>query len=285
MATSCRFRTAGAAATDGLPSYLALTQGAHAKPADHQKGIFFYGQFQEPGQSFSRIPAFIFHSNPYKRGAEITPWVDIIEPDEGYCLFHGDNRTPSRPPVSSRGNSRFVQCLELYADPALRKFAPPVVVFEQVEFDGVEGVSPLFGYGLPIRSALATHKASGQGYFTNLVVEVVLFKLDRRTTHFPGTGSTPVETERSMLKLRCAWHRAPGRSGCAEVISRSRAADGWWPVKRSSPNLNRPLLVPTSAEFFLKYCNTTDRRSTSLKGLLLSLRACPGATVHPGLGH
>src|SRR5690348_13841558 len=116
----------GASGTDGLPSYLALTRGAHKKAADLQKGIFFYEQFLEPGHKFRRIPAFIFHSNPYKRGAEGTPWVDIIEPDEGYCLFHGDNRTPNGSPISSRGNSRFVQCLQFFSDPDLRKFAPPI---------------------------------------------------------------------------------------------------------------------------------------------------------------
>lgn len=221
----------GAAASDGLPSYLALTQGAHAKPADHQKGIFFYGQFPEPGQSFSRIPAFIFHSNPYKRGAEITPWVDIIEPDEGYCLFHGDNRTPSRTPVSSRGNSRFVQCLQLYADPALRKFAPPVLVFQQVEFNGSRrGYRRFCGYGVPIRSVLATHKASRGDYFTNLVVEMVLFKLESENETFPwkwidARRNRAMDADAALRFAPSAWKEWVRRGdlaieGCRRLVAR-----------------------------------------------------------------
>ena len=38
-------------------------------------------------------------------------------------------------PTSSRGNAKFVQVQHFYADPALRKFAPPIILFEQVEHD------------------------------------------------------------------------------------------------------------------------------------------------------
>jgi hypothetical protein len=148
--------------------------------------MFFYEQFQEPGRLFRRVPAFIFHSNPYKRGAEGTPWVDIIEPDEGYCLFHGDNRRPSAPPLSSRGNARFVQFLHFYSDPALRKYAPPILVFEQIEFKGTRrGYRRFCGFGIPVRYALATQKDKRGGYFTNLVIELVLFRLDRENEAFP----------------------------------------------------------------------------------------------------
>lgn len=178
----------GTAGTNGVPSYLDLTRGTHKKPADHQKGIFFFEQFKEPGHDFLRFPAFIFHSNPYKRGAEITPWVDIVEPDEGYCLFHGDNRTPAGTPVSSRGNSRFIRCLRLFADPQLRKFAPPVLVFQQVEFEGSRrGYRRFCGYGVPVRYALATQKAPRGDYFTNLVVELALLRLDTENEAFPWT--------------------------------------------------------------------------------------------------
>ena len=51
----------------GLVRYQDLTRGAHDKPADSQKGMFFYRQVNEPGQKFSRLPAFIFLSNPLPR--------------------------------------------------------------------------------------------------------------------------------------------------------------------------------------------------------------------------
>src|ERR1700674_1432144 len=57
----------------GFMSYQDLTRGAHRKSADHQKGMFFYQKVKEPLQDFARVPAFIFHSNPFKKGAEGTP--------------------------------------------------------------------------------------------------------------------------------------------------------------------------------------------------------------------
>src|SRR4051794_28701625 len=63
-----------------VPSYLELTRGNCASPADMQKGMFFYASVKEPGQAFGRIPAFIFHSNPYKKDTDGTPWIDVVEP-------------------------------------------------------------------------------------------------------------------------------------------------------------------------------------------------------------
>ncbi len=166
-------------------SYQALTRGAHAKSADLQKGMFFYQQLREPNQSFSRLPAFIFHSNPFKTGAEATPWVDVVEPDAGYCLFHGDNRKPGSDPLASRGNAKFVQVQDFYADPGLRKFAPPVLVFEQVEYnDSSRGYRRFCGFGVPVRRALATQKQKKGGYFTNLVIELALFRLEQENEYF-----------------------------------------------------------------------------------------------------
>jgi hypothetical protein len=167
-------------------SYQDLTRGTHAKSADLQKGMFFYEQVSEPGERFPRLPAFIFHSNPFKRGAEETPWVDVIEPDAGYCLFHGDNRTAGVSPLGSRGNAKFAQVHHFYADPSLRRFAPPILVFEQTEHNGSRrGYRRFAGFGVPVRFALATQKERGGGYFTNVVIEIALFRLEHENELFP----------------------------------------------------------------------------------------------------
>ncbi|MGA2907561.1 MAG: restriction endonuclease [Terracidiphilus sp.] len=169
-------------------NYQDLTRGVHAKSADTQKGMFFYQQIREPGRTFRRMPAFIFHSNPFKKGAEDTPWVDIVEPDAGYCLFHGDNRRAGESPIGSRGNAKFTQVLHFYADPVLRKFAPPVIVFEQAEYNGNRrGYRRFCGFGVPVRHALATQKKMEGGYFTNLVIELVLFRLEQENESFDWT--------------------------------------------------------------------------------------------------
>jgi hypothetical protein len=166
-------------------NYRDLTRGAHDKPADSQKGMFFYQRVNEPGKAFTRLPAFIFLSNRFKKGGEETPWVDVVEPDAGYCLFHGDNRRSGAPPLGSRGNSQFVQFQNYYADPALRKYAPPVLLFEQAEHGGVrKGYRRFCGFGVPVRQTLATQKERSGGYFTNLVIELALFRLEHENERF-----------------------------------------------------------------------------------------------------
>jgi hypothetical protein len=169
-------------------NYQDLTRGAHPKPADSQKGMFFYQQVNEPGREFGRLPAFIFLSNRFKKGGEDTPWVDVVEPDAGYCLFHGDNRHSGTPPLSSRGNAQFSLFQHYYVDPELRKYAPPILLFEQAEHDGVrKGYRRFCGSGVPVRQTLATQKERSGACFTNLVIELTLFRLEHENERFSWT--------------------------------------------------------------------------------------------------
>jgi Restriction endonuclease AspBHI N-terminal/Restriction endonuclease len=213
-----------------LVRYQDLTRGAHDNPADSQKGMFFYQQVKEPGQKFDRLPAFIFLSNPFKRGTEGTPWVDVVE-DAGYCLYHGDNRFAGEGPLSSRGNAKFVQVQHFYADPDLRKFAPPVLIFEQTEHAGVRrGYRRFCGYGVPVRHSLAAQKEPN-GYFTNLVIELVLLRLEQENEAFNWTwidrrrdGSMDADTVLSAAPA--AWKKwvAEGElaiESCRRIIARA----------------------------------------------------------------
>src|SRR5205809_795681 len=133
-----------------VPSYVQLTQGNCSRSADLQKGMFFYASVKETDQPFQRLPAFIFLSNPHKKDTEITPWIDIVEPDVGYALFHGDNRTSVRSPLEGRGNRKFSEVQHFYFEPELRRFAPPILIFTQKEVAGVrKGFREFSGYGLP----------------------------------------------------------------------------------------------------------------------------------------
>src|SRR2546421_8972723 len=98
-------------------NYIELTRGSKVSPADIQKGIWAYKDVSEHGQHFKRIPAIILHSNPFKEGTEITPWIDVVEPDLGYALYNGDNRKGSLLPLQSRGNAILSRAQVFYADP------------------------------------------------------------------------------------------------------------------------------------------------------------------------
>ena len=55
------------------------------------------------------------------------------DPDDGYALYHGDNKKPGTPPLSADGNRTIMRVATQYADPELRKLAPPMVLFERSE--------------------------------------------------------------------------------------------------------------------------------------------------------
>jgi len=194
-----------------LASYQELTRGVHKKSADLQKGMFFYHHVPEPGQKFARIPAFIFHSNPFKSGGEGAPWVDVIEPDSGYCLFHGDNRKSGASPLSSRGNARFAQAQQFYVDPTFRKFAPPVLVFKQVQFRGnAKGHRQFCGFGVPVRQSLGVQKDNRAGYFTNLAIELVLFRTDIENETFSwkwidDRRNPDVDADSALREAPASW--------------------------------------------------------------------------------
>lgn len=177
----------GVSVDDTTPNYLDLTKGAHTRSADTQKGMFFYAGVREPGQGFTRLPAFIFHSNPYKKDTEGTPWIDIVEPDVGYALYHGDNKTAGCLPLQARGNHKFAEVQHFYTDPKLREFAPPVLVFTQREVDGRrQGYREFAGYGVPIRCTINTQREKrSKRYFTNLAIELALFHLEHENELFP----------------------------------------------------------------------------------------------------
>jgi hypothetical protein len=160
--------------------YIELTAGKHSSAADVQKGIWAYKDVGEAGQLFRRIPAILLHSNPLKEGSEVAPWVDIIESDLGYAIYNGDNRKSSLRPFDTRGNALLSHVQSFYADPALRKFAPPVLLFTQREIDSNrKGYREFSGYGVPTHYMLVSQREKDSDrYFTNLMVELALFRLD-----------------------------------------------------------------------------------------------------------
>jgi len=167
-------------------SYLELTKGRHATCADTQKGIWAYKEVSEAGQTFKRVPAILLHNNPFKEGSEITPWVDVVEPEIGYAIYNGDNRKSSQHPFQARGNALLTRIQYFYTNPVLRKFAPPILLFTQREIKGNRtGYREFSGYGIPTRYMLLSQREKmSERYFTNLVVEIALFRLDTENESF-----------------------------------------------------------------------------------------------------
>lgn len=179
------WRRHGASGGD-FTTYQALTLGTCHAPADVNKGIWAYRDVVEPEQAFSRTPAVILHSNPLKEDSEANPWIDVVEPDRGYALFNGDNRSSDQEPFTARGNALLLRLREFYVDPQRRQFAPPVLLFTQHDVGGNrKGYRSFSGFGIPTRYFLRSQREKNSArYFTNLAVELALFRLDMENECF-----------------------------------------------------------------------------------------------------
>jgi hypothetical protein len=173
-------RTRSSSADDSnLVDFLSLTRGKYTTGVNPTVGIWAYPEVQEPGQPFRRRPAIVLLSNPLTPNAKKNPWLDVIEPGEGYALYNGDNKSSKKQPFEPRGNKAIGEVAHLYASPTERVRAPPFLLFRQVLRNGKRsGYREFCGYGVPTRLGLRTQReVGGDRYFTNLVVELALFHL------------------------------------------------------------------------------------------------------------
>ena len=196
------------------PNLHLVTKGRHERGFDPQKGIFFYKLVRDQDGKYRR-PAFIFYSTNNKRGSASNPWMDIIDEDRGFTLYHGDNRHPRRPALEARGNRQFMAVIEQYSDPALRNSAPPVLVFQDQVIGGRAKRHRRFsGFGVPTNVHVQA-QASQQGHFANLAIELALFSTDAEQGMFDwswiddrrDTSLTLAEANRHAPRSWQTWVR------------------------------------------------------------------------------
>lgn len=216
-------------ADTGHELYTTLTKGNHGKAADTNKGIFASAKIQHGSQRIH--PVFIFFSNPFKEGTQDTPWMDIIEEDKGYAIYHGDNKLDRKAAHEGFGNAKLIDQIRLYDSHSRedRIIAAPILLFQQCEVDGkTKGYRRFCGFGIPTRTSIRSQKRAKNGQaFSNLVFDLCLFDLSAEDELFDwawidalrGGTASPQEA----LKLAPAsWRRWVNEgSQCLETIRRN----------------------------------------------------------------
>lgn len=191
--------------SDSYPNLRAVTRGRHTTGLDTQKGMFFFAEVSG-SDALKRRPAFIFDSNNLQRANDLNPWIDVIQEDRGYALYHGDNRSPGMGPLTSRGNRHFMEVAPQYSEAALRPFAPPVLLFEHAGSSPTKGLRRFSGFGIPVDIRIQT-QASRSGHFSNLAIELALFGLESESELFPWSW---IDDRRDQhLDIAEANRRAP----------------------------------------------------------------------------
>jgi len=163
-----------------------LTKGEHKTGVGTGgKGIFHYASVLGPDGEW-RTPAIILHSNPFKEGGGLTPWVDYIDHEHGYAIYNGDNKSSSCSAFEATGNKKIQEIFPLYVSEGRRHLAPPLLLFKQEIVEGNrKGYRSFSGFGIPKNIYIRTQKNPVNGdIFPNLVFEIILFSLDKEEGAF-----------------------------------------------------------------------------------------------------
>ena len=206
--------------------FYALSRGSHPTGVNINRGIFYYAELKDP-QGIPRIPAFLLHSDNLRGLSEKNPWLDVVDADEGYALYHGDNRAPGSDPLSTDGNRKIMGIIQQYADPDLRILAPPLLLFESVRVMGDSGSYRRFtGYGVP-REFRVQSQRSSDGTFSNLVIELLLFNLTAEGEQFDWDWidrrrERSLSADEVLASAPAAWRRWVRDGEAALETSRRR---------------------------------------------------------------
>jgi len=223
-----------------FPTLRTLTRGRHRTGINAQHGMWKLSMADRPGEFAKRIPALVWSSNPFSGNVKNNPWLDVIEPEDGYALYNGDNKSSKKEPFAPLGNKTLWSVAHLYADSPRRREAPPVLLFRKVPEGGkTSGFSEFCGYGVPIHLSLRTQREQkGKNYFVNLVVELCLFDLLDDTGRegeldwgwIDDLREPDLPPERANEKAPIAWKRWV--DGADPTSCRRRAFKPWVATKK-----------------------------------------------------
>lgn len=167
---------------DGMPNYYHETYVPGYNSFKFQKGIHFSQSVTGP-DGIARCPVIIISSSPHKAGSEDTPWQDEYNPDHGYVLYYGDNKSNDKKPDDpSLSNSKLLELFTVYknTDPTIRSHqAVPIVFFERTTVDGrSKGNLRFQGFGIIDTIELVTQYDSKKNtYFPNYRFNFCVFTL------------------------------------------------------------------------------------------------------------
>ena len=213
--------------------FKALMRTPYLPRVNITRGIFAYGKWVEERISPPRTPVIFCTSHPKPGADEGNPWLDVIEPDEGYALFNGDNKWPGQDPFIGEGgkrpigNRKFLEVAELYKDRSRRLQAPPVMVFRATwDAERRRRLKEFCGYGVPVQFSLRTQRvpepkrkdrrsprstALRRGrYFTNLLIELTMFDLTKEAGELDwqwvdDRANPDLSSDETLIHAPWAW--------------------------------------------------------------------------------
>ena len=218
------FRVRASLAASQPDDFLSLCRGRHKTGVNLNRGIFYYERITD-STGLSRLPAFLLYSDNVRGLSAKNPWLDVVDADEGYALYHGDNKTPGSLPLSTEGNQMVAEVAHQYRDRELGPLAPPMLLFERTRDQG-KSYRKFAGYGIPRELRIQSQRSS-HGTFTNLAIELVLFSLTAEGEEFDWhwidqRRDSSVTSDIALESAPAAWQEWARRGHEALETSRRR---------------------------------------------------------------
>lgn len=128
----------------------------------------------------NRTPAILISTNPLKSGSEDTPWMDLIDNDNGFIRYAGDNKPGSSDPNTSY-NLKLIEQYELHQSGKVddRKLACPVIVFENVQVGSLrKGFKKFLGFGIINKvERIIEYDRRSDSYYPNYVFDFMILDM------------------------------------------------------------------------------------------------------------
>jgi|TARA_B100001971_G_C18183924_1_gene534428 hypothetical protein len=127
-----------------------------------------------------RVPAILINTNPLKSGSDTTPWMDLIDNDNGYMRYAGDNKPGSNNP-DTPGNLSMIRQFELHQsnNTSDRNISAPIIVFENIQVgEKRKGFKKFLGYGI-VKSIqrIIEYDRNNDSYYPNYVFEFIILDM------------------------------------------------------------------------------------------------------------
>ena len=134
-----------------------------------------------------RVPAILINTNPLKAGTVDTPWMDLIDADNGFIRYAGDNKPGSSNPNTFR-NLQLIKQFELHQSNNIedRKISCPIIVFENLQVGNKrKGFKKFIGFGLVNRvERIIEYDRRSDKYYPNYVFDFSILDMSEENDSF-----------------------------------------------------------------------------------------------------
>ena len=129
-----------------------------------------------------RIPAILINTNPLKSGSEDTPWMDLIDNDNGFVRYAGDNKPGSTNPNTSY-NLKIINQFELHQSSKIedRKLSCPIIIFENIQVGSArKGYKKFLGFGIINRvERIVEYDRRSDTYYPNYAFDFIILDMSK----------------------------------------------------------------------------------------------------------